>query len=324
MPAVRERLTPRRQAAGLAGEPAIWSLVGETPLIPLDLGYGVGGPRPRVLLKAEWFNPGGSVKDRPAREILRDGLTQGVLPGRRLLDASSGNTAIAYAMLGAAARIDVTVCVPGNVSSERLALLTAYGAEVIRTDPLEGSDGAIRRARELAATEPERYWYADQYANPANPLAHYRTTGPEIWRETRGRVTHFVAGVGTSGTLMGVGRFLAEQRRTIRLVAVEPEGPLHGLEGLKHMETAIVPPIYDRRRPDETIFVATERADDLVRRLARERGLFIGWSAGAAVVAARDLIGRVGGAERKDLVVVVVAPDGGQRYLSERRRLAGG
>jgi cysteine synthase B len=308
--------SPERSA-----EPALWGLVGETPLVPVAAGFGCEGPR--VFLKAEWFNPGGSVKDRPAREILRAGLSVGHLPARRLLDASSGNTAIAYGMLGAAAGIGVTVCVPANASPERWALLAAYGAEVVETDPLEGSDGAIRRARELAAQHPDRFWYADQYSCAANPLAHYRTTGPEVWRDTGGRITHFIAGVGTSGTLMGAGRYLRERRADVRLVAVQPEGPFHGLEGLKHLSTAIVPAIYDPCGVDETVFVATERADDRVRRLARERGLFVGWSTGAALAAAEDVIQRAPRGERKRLHVVVIAPDGGQRYLSERARLGG-
>lgn len=302
-------------------EPALWGLVGGTPLIPVESEFGAAGPR--LALKAEWLNPGGSVKDRPAREILRAGLSSGMLPRRRLLDASSGNTAVAYAMLGAAGGIEVTVCVPANASVERRALLAAYGADVIETDPLEGSDGAIHRARELVERQPERFWYADQYGHAANPLAHYRTTGPEIWRDTGGRVTHLVAGVGTSGTLMGAGRYLKERCSSVRLVAVQPAGPFHGLEGLKHLASAMVPAIYDPRGCDETVFVETERAEQRVRQLARERGLFVGWSAAAALVAAEDVIRRASPQERKDFHVVVVAPDSGQRYLSERERLAG-
>jgi cysteine synthase B len=274
-----------------------------------------------LWLKAEWLNPGGSVKDRPAREILREALASGVLPGRRLLDASSGNTAIAYAMLGAAAGIGVTVCVPGNASLERKVLLRAYGAELIETDALEGSDGAILRARALAAERPDRLWYADQYNNPANPGAHEATTGPELWRQTGGRITHLVAGVGTSGTLMGAGRFLKERRPDVRLVGVQPDSPFHGLEGLKHMETAIVPKIYDAARVDRTEHVATERAEEAVRWLVHERGLFVGWSTGAALAAAERVIEETSPAARRDLVIVVIAPDGGQRYLSERERL---
>jgi cysteine synthase B len=290
-------------------------LVGGTPLVRVR-----AGTKAQLYLKAEWTNPSGSVKDRAAREILRDGFRTGLLPGRRLLDASSGNTGVGYALLGAAAGVGVTVCVPANASIERKGLLQAYGAELIETDPLEGSDGAIRRARELAARGPERYWYADQYGHPANPEAHYRTTGPEIWKDTAGGVTHLVAGVGTGGTLMGTARFLLERRPDITVVAVEPDGPFHGLEGLKHMESAMVPPIYDRDLPDETVHVSTEEAEDQVRRLARFEGLFVGWSTGAAVAAARRLLDRAKGGELP--VVVVIAPDGGQRYLSQKGRLA--
>ncbi len=302
------RIVPGRR------EPALWGLVGNTPMIPLG---------PALLLKAEWFNPGGSVKDRPAREILRSGLATGVLPQRRLLDSSSGNTAVAYAMLGAAAGIGVTVCVPANASQARRNQLRLHRAEMIETDPLEGSDGAIHRAQELAAAQPERYWYADQYSNPANPQAHERTTGPEIWRATHGQITHFVAGVGTSGTLVGAGRFLKRRRPDIRLIAVQPESPLHGLEGLKHLATAIVPGIYDPSLVDETVFVATEAAEAKVRQLARERGLFVGWSTGAALVAAETVLARSGTQRGTPLVVVAIAPDGGAAYLADERRLLG-
>jgi cysteine synthase B len=277
---------------------------------------------PPVFLKAEWLNPGGSVKDRAALYILRDGVARGELPAKRLLDASSGNTAIAYAMLGAAAGIGVTVCVPANASAERKALLETYGAAVIFTDPLDGSDGAIRAAGELATARPDQYWYADQYNHPANARAHYLTTGEEIWRQTAGRITHLVAGLGTTGTLMGTGRRLKELNPAIELVAVQPDGPFHGLEGLKHLATAIVPGIYDAALPNRTEFVATEDAEDAVRRLVKQAGLFVGWSSGAALVAAqRVLCDRP--PVRASAVVVVIAPDSGQRYLSEYRRLAG-
>jgi cysteine synthase B len=296
-------------------EPALWSLVGNTPLIPVPPVRP--SARPPLYLKCEWLNPGGSVKDRPALFILRDGIARGELPAKRLLDASSGNTAIAYAMLGAAAGIGVTMCVPANASAERKTLLEAYGAEVVFTDPLDGSDGAIRRAQELAAAQPERYWYADQYSHPANPQAHYVTTAEEIWRQTGGRVTHLVAGLGTTGTLMGTGRRLKERNGGIELIAVQPDGPFHGLEGLKHLATAIVPGIYDPRVADRTEFVATEEAEDAVRRLAKEAGLFVGWSTGAAIVAAERL--RLA----SSALVVVIAPDSGDRYLSEQGRLSG-
>src|SRR2546428_5444604 len=213
-------------------EPTLWELVGNTPLIPVPSFHR---STVQLLLKAEWLNPGGSVKDRAALFILRDGIARGELPGKRLLDASSGNTAIAYAMLGAAAGVGVTVCVPANASVERKVLLERYGAEVVFTDPLDGADGAIREARELAARQPERYWYADQYGHPPDPRAHYVTTAEEIWRQTDGRITHFVAGLGTTGTMMGTGRRLKELNPRIELVAVQPDGPFHGLEGLKHL-----------------------------------------------------------------------------------------
>jgi S-sulfo-L-cysteine synthase (O-acetyl-L-serine-dependent) len=298
----------------VASEPALWALVGDTPLIPVVPSTVFARARPPLHLKAEWFNPGGSVKDRAALFILRDGIARGMLPGRRLLDATSGNTGIAYAMLGAAAGIGITLCVPANASPERKALLSAYGADVIYTDPLEGTDGAIRLARELAQGEPDRYWYADQYSNPANPRAHVLTTAEELWRQTEGKVTRLVAGLGTTGTLMGTGRRLKQLNPEIELVAVQPDGPFHGLEGMKHLATAIVPGIYDASVPDRTEFIATEDAEEMVRRLAREDGLFVGWSTGAAMAAA----------ERSGTgVTVVIAPDAGTRYLSEHRRLAG-
>jgi len=296
----------------------LWGLVGNTPLIPLPSFRP--SDLPSLYLKAEWLNPGGSVKDRAALFILRDGIARGELPGKRLLDASSGNTAIAYAMLGAAAGVGVTVCVPANASVERKVLLERYGAEVVFTDPLDGADGAIREARELAARQPERYWYADQYGHPANPRAHYVTTAEEIWRQTDGRITHFVAGLGTTGTMMGTGRRLKELNPRIELVAVQPDGPFHGLEGLKHLATAIVPRIYDPGVPDRTEFVTTEEAEDVVRRLAQDAGLLLGWSAGAAVVAAARLLSDRPTVRPSDAVVVVIAPDSGTRYLSEQRR----
>ena len=314
----------RGKTGKVSPEPALWGLVGNTPLIPLDASPVFPRPSPSLFLKAEWLNPGGSVKDRAALFILRDGIARGELPDKRLLDASSGNTAIAYAMLGAAAGIGVTVCVPRNASAERQALLDAYGAEVVLTDPLEGSDGAIREARRLAARRPDRFWYADQYNHPANPRAHYVTTAEELWRQTGGRITHLVAGLGTTGTLMGTGRRLTELNARIEVVAVQPDGPFHGLEGLKHLDTAIVPGIYDPALVDWTEFVATEDAEDAVRRLARETGVFAGWSTGAALVAAeRILTARDRPRPPATALVVVIAPDSGARYLSEHRRLAG-
>lgn len=315
MKTATERRTDGRTDGSSASEPALWRLVGNTPLIPCpSVRPSVG---PSVFLKCEWLNPGGSVKDRAALSILRDGLARGELPGKRLLDASSGNTAVAYAMLGAAAGIRVTMCVPANASAERRSLLAAYGAEVILTEPLEGSDGAIAEARRRAAQDPTRYWYADQYRHPANARAHFLTTAEEVWRQTGGGVTHLVAGLGTTGTLMGAGKRLKELNSHVQLVAVQPDGPFHGLEGLKYLAAAIVPGLYDPAIPDRHEFVNTEEADERVRRLARESGLFVGWSAGAALVAAERLDAP------PDAAIVVIAPDSGQRYLSEAERIRG-
>jgi cysteine synthase B len=295
-----------------AQEPALWKAVGNTPLLPVQTAVG-GRP---LYLKAEWLNPGGSVKDRAARGILRDGLCRGELPGKRLLDASSGNTGIAYAMLGAAAGIDVTICLPGNASPERRALLEIYGAEVVLTDRLAGTDGAVERALELVAESPDRYFYADQYSNPANPLAHRETTGPEIWAQTEGKVTHFVAALGTTGTMMGTGGFLKERNPKLQLVGVQPDSPLHGLEGLKHLSTtAHLPALYDARVPDRVVEIATEVADRTARDLARTTGYLVGWSAGAAVAAGLEIA-----ASDPSACVVVVGCDTGTRYLSEPHR----
>ena len=308
------RMTAASNAA-ITHEPELWRAVGNTPLLPVELRGGGGC----FWLKAEWLNPGGSVKDRAARSILRDALRRGELPGKRLLDASSGNTGIAYAMLGAAGGIEVSICLPANASPERKALLEIYGAEVILTDRLEGTDGAVARARELVAQQPDRYFYADQYSNPANPRAHWETTGPEIWSQTRGRVTHFVAALGTTGTMMGAGRFLKEQKPSVRLVGVQPDSPLHGLEGLKHLATtAHLPPLYDSGVLDTLVEVTTETADRTAGWLARERGYLVGWSAGAAASAAVAILEDQPGAH-----VVVVGCDTGARYLSEPHRWLG-
>jgi cysteine synthase B len=264
------------------------------------------------------MNPGGSVKDRAARAILRDALRRGVVPGRRLLDASSGNTGIAYAMLGAAAGVEVTICLPANASPERRALLEVYGAEVVPTDRLEGTEGAARRARELAEADPARYFYADQYGNPANPQAHRETTGPELWSQTGGRITHFVAAMGTTGTIMGTGSFLKERNPSIKLVGVQPDSPYHGLEGLKHLATTTEPPaLYDPALPDAVVEIPTETADRHARWLARSTGYLVGWSAGAAVAAAIEIVHREPGAH-----VVAIGCDTGTRYLSEPHRWA--
>jgi cysteine synthase B len=258
------------------------------------------------------------VKDRAARAILRDALCRGELTGRRLLDASSGNTGIAYAMLGAAAGIEVTICLPANASPERRALLEIYGAEVVLTDRLEGTEGATERAHELVAEQPDRYYFADQYSNPANTRAHWETTGPEIWAQTEGKITHFVAAMGTTGTMMGTGGFLKEMNPDIRLIGVQPDSPLHGLEGLKHLATTTHPPaLYDPRVPDLVAEIATETADRTARWLARRSGYLVGWSAGAAVATALDIL-----QQQPDAYVVVIGCDSGVRYLSEPHRWA--
>jgi cysteine synthase B len=299
----------------LVREPALWQAVGNTPLLPVELPGGAG----RFWLKAEWMNPGGSVKDRAARAILRDALRRGLLSGRRLLDASSGNTGIAYAMLGAAAGVEVTICLPGNASPERRALLEVYGAEVVVTDRLEGTEGASRRARELAGADPARYFYADQYSNPANPQAHRETTGPELWAQTGGRITHFVAAMGTTGTMMGTGGFLKERNPAVTLVGVQPDSPYHGLEGLKHLASTSEPPaLFDPGVPDVIAEIPTELADRSARWLARSSGLLVGWSAGAVAAAAIDILRR-----EPDAHVVAIGCDTGARYLSEPHRWAG-
>jgi len=291
--------------------------VGDTPLIRLDgLVRGLEGIT--LLAKAEWANPGGSVKDRAAASMVRAARDNGSLtPGKTLLDATSGNTGIAYAMLGAALGFPVLLAMPSNVSAERKRILQAYGAKVEWTNPDFGSDGAIRRARELAANDPERFFYADQYSNPANWRAHYETTGPEIWRQTGGAVTHFVAGLGTSGTFMGTVRRLKELKPSLRAVSMQPDSPFHGLEGLKHMATAIVPPIYDPQLADRDVEVETEAAYAMAKRLAREQGLLVGISAAAAVVASLR-VAREEAAAGRAATIVTVLPDSADKYLSER------
>ncbi len=289
------------------------SLVGNTPLIPLRRVTSSLPPRVRVFAKAEWFNPGGSVKDRPALHIIRTALENGNLGnGKRLLDSTSGNMGISYATFAAALGIPLTLAIPGSASPERIMMLKALGAQLILTDPTEGSDGAILKARQLAETHPDLYWYANQYDNPANWEAHYKTTGPEIVAQTHGEITHFVAGLGTSGTLMGTGRYLREQLPHVRIIAFQPDAAFHGLEGLKHMPTAIKPAIYDPAFADETLEVRTEDAHAMVRRLAREEGLFVGISSGAAAVVALRVAHSL-----TEGVVVTVFPDAGYKYLSD-------
>jgi S-sulfo-L-cysteine synthase (O-acetyl-L-serine-dependent) len=291
--------------------------IGNTPLIRLERPVrGLDGIT--LLGKAEWANPGGSVKDRAAANMVRDAIARGLLkPGKTLLDATSGNTGIAFAMLGAALGFPVHLAMPTSVSSERKRILKAYGAVVDWTDPDQGSDGAIRRARELAGNDPARFYYADQYSNDANWLAHYQTTGPEIWRQTGGQVTHFVAGLGTSGTFMGTSRYLKEQNPAIQVISFQPDSPFHGLEGMKHMGTAIVPAIYNPHLADRDLAVETEAAYAMAKRLAREEGVLVGISAAAAVVACVQ-IAREEAAAGRQAVIVTVLPDSADKYLSER------
>jgi cysteine synthase B len=298
------------QAAAGGTESTVLSAIGHTPLmrlatIPRDLS-GV-----EIYAKAEWLNPGGSVKDRPALNMVLAGERSGALrPGKIILDATSGNTGIALAMIGAARRYRVRLCLPANASEEREKILAAYGADLVLTDPLEMTDGAIRKARALAAADPERYFYADQYNNPANWQAHYEATAPEIWHQTGGRVTHFVAGVGTGGTFVGTARRLIEFNPSVRLIEFQPDRPLHGIEGLKHMPSSLVPGIYDPTLANERLAIATEDAYEMVVRLAREEGLFVGISSGAATAAALTVARRV-----REGVIVTVFPDGGGKYL---------
>jgi cysteine synthase B len=295
-----------------AQTPSVVSLIGQTPLVPLgctsaDLPAGV-----RLLVKLEGLNPGGSVKDRAALSIVRDALRTGSLSsGKVLLDATSGNTGISFAMLGAAFGFPVELVMPADASPERVQILKAYGARLVLSDPAGRTDGARQVAREMTAAEPERYFYADQYNNPANPLAHYTTTGPEIWQQTWGHVTHFVAGMGTSGTMMGAGRYLREQNPVVQLVGVQPVSADQPIPGLKHLATAEALDIYDPQLVDTVAVVDVEDAQAMARRLAREEGLFVGISAGAAVVAALEVAQGLESAN-----VVALLPDGGFKYAS--------
>ncbi len=304
MPAVTPRI-PRTSDS-------VIDLIGNTPLIRLS-SFEQGLKHVEIWAKAEWRNPGGSVKDRPAARMILEGEKTGELTRDKILiDATSGNTGIAYAMIGAARGYRVRLCVPENVTPERKRILRAFGADVVFTNPMEGSDGAIIRVKAMYAEEPDRYFYPDQYNNPGNWLSHYDTTAPEILEQTEGRITHFVAGLGTSGTFIGAGRKFREFNPKIRLISVQPDSPLHGLEGLKHMATAIVPGIYDPALADEDIGVSTEEAFDLTRRLARE-GMFVGISSGANLAGALRVARQV-----TDAVIVVVFCDGGEKYLTER------
>jgi S-sulfo-L-cysteine synthase (O-acetyl-L-serine-dependent) len=303
---------PTAPGEGPLVSPSVLHLIGNTPLVEIrHLRDGVA-EGVRLFGKIEGFNPGGSVKDRPALKMIQEGIRQGrLVRGRTILDSTSGNTGIALAMIGAALGYPVELVMPANVSRERKQVVSAFGAKAIFSDPLEGSDGAIRLCRKVLAAEPDRYFKPDQYNNEANPLAHYETTGPEIWRQTEGRVTHFVAGIGTGGTIMGTGRYLKEQNPSIQIVAAEPEDAFHGLEGLKHMATSIVPGIYHEEQLDQKLGIGTDEAYDMVYRLGREEGLLVGQSCGAAHVAAL----RVARTLREGTIVVLFA-DFGDRYMS--------
>ncbi len=316
---------PEKETTGLAranghGAPArvqvgnILQQIGNTPLLDLsDFAHRLGAaPSTRLYAKAEWFNPGGSVKARAALYIVEAAERSGQLTRDKILiDSSSGNTGIAFALIGAVKGYQVHLVMPANVSQERKALVRAYGATLIESDPLEGSDGAIVKVRDLVAAEPERYFYANQYNNPANIQAHYETTGPEIWQQTGGTITHFVAGLGTTGTFVGTGRYLKERNVAVQLVAVQPEDELAVIEGLKHLETAIVPGIYDPGLADRHVGVSAEATWEMTRRLAREAGLFVGLSAGAAVWAALQVARELDGG-----TVVTLLPDDGSKYVS--------
>ncbi|MEM7126417.1 MAG: cysteine synthase family protein [Chloroflexota bacterium] len=297
-----------------AGATSILDQIGNTPLLDISGFAHVRGVSAavKVLAKAEWFNPGGSVKSRPALRIIEEAERQGKLgQGQILIDSSSGNTGIGFALIGAVKGIPVHLVMPANVSAERKALVRAYGATLIESDPLEGSDGAILKVREIVASDPDRYFYANQYNNDANWQAHYHTTGPEIWEQTNGLVTHYVVGLGTTGTLVGVGRYLKEQNSEIRLVTVQPEDELAVIEGLKHLESAIVPGIYDELLPDRHFPMGVEATWETTTALAQEAGLFVGLSAGAAVAASIEVA-----KELDQGCVVTVLPDDGSKYVS--------
>jgi cysteine synthase B len=312
---------PAHRAPQAATEPPGQSLldrIGNTPLLRFDR-VTANLPGVTLLGKAEWHNPGGSVKDRAAANIVAEGRRTGRFSaGKILLDATSGNTGIAYAMLGAAEGFPVTLCMPTNVSVERKKILAAYGANIIYTDPGEGSDGAIRMARELAAKHPDLYFYADQYSNDANWLAHYHGTANEIWQQTQGRITHFVSMLGTSGTFVGTTRRLKELNPTIRCTSLQPDSAFHGIEGAKHMASAIVPKIYDPELADENIEVATEDAHTMARRVARECGLLLGISSAAAVFASLKIAERLRLRKDRHATIVTILCDSGDKYLSER------
>jgi len=296
---------------------ALLDRIGNTPLIRLER-LTAHLPGVQILGKAEWVNPGGSVKDRAASGIVADAQKRGLLKGgKHLLDATSGNTGIAYAMLGAAMGFPVSLCIPSNVSMERKRILAAYGAHVIWTDPADGSDGAIRKAHALAAEQPEKYFYADQYGNNANWRAHYLGTANEIWKQTGGQLTHFLAGLGTSGTFVGTSRRLKELNPAIQCISMQPDAPFNGLEGLKHMATAIVPPIYDSTLADRNIDMETEAAYAMAKRLGRTEGVLVGVSSAAAVAACMQ-IAEEEAKQGREAVIVTILADSADKYLSER------
>ncbi|MBW8011992.1 MAG: pyridoxal-phosphate dependent enzyme [Chloroflexi bacterium] len=304
---------PHKKTASLPAN-SLAAVVGNTPLLELKRITAHLPSEVQIFAKAEWFNPGGSVKARPAWGIIQTALKAAALAGgKHLLDSTSGNMGIAYASLGASLGIPVSLAIPSNASPERLTILRAMGVELTLSDPLEGSDGAILVAQHMATERPEKYFYADQYNNQENWRAHYRTTGPEIWRQTAGELTHFVAGLGTTGTVTGTGRYLLEQNPDIEIIAFEPDSPFHGLEGLKHISSSIQPGIFDPTLADRTLGISTETAHHLTRRLAREEGLFVGVSSGAALEAAMQVAGQLTAG-----VVVTVFPDAGYKYLSEK------
>ncbi len=308
-PKLRLISSPSRELKKVA---SVLDLIGDTPMLQLR-GLTAGLPASvRVFAKLEGCNPGGSVKDRPAWRMIQEGLrTRRLRPGKIILDSTSGNTGIALALIGRVLGYPVELVIPANVSSERKKILHAYRASVIYSDPMDGSDGAIRLCRKILEENPEKYFKPDQYFNPMNPQSHYETTGPEIWRQTDGTVTHFVAGIGTGGTVMGTGRYLKEINPEIRLIAVEPDDALHGLEGLKHMASSIVPGIYHEDELDEKIAVSTDEAYAMVYRLSQEEGVLVGQSSGAAMFAALKIARRI-----KAGTVVTIFPDFGDKYLS--------
>jgi cysteine synthase B len=306
-------VTPEREVVPVARARSVLDLIGNTPLLEITrLTEGLLSPGVRIFAKLEGFNPGSSIKDRAAKNMLEVGIAEGKLkPGKVILDSTSGNTGIALAMLGATLGYPVELVMPSNVSRERKKIIEAYGAKIHFSDSMEGSDGAIIMCRELIAKNPERYFKPDQYNNEANSQAHFQTTGPEIWRQTRGQVTHFVAAIGTGGTIMGTGRFLKSKNRNVKVVAVEPDDAMHGLEGLKHMASSIVPGIYHAQEIDDKIPVGTEEAYDMVYALGQTEGILVGQSSGAAMIAALKVAQSI-----REGTVVTIFPDFGDKYLS--------